>query len=41
MSKQLLCVYVNNNNNNIYYLLLGRHTVAGVILHITLYMHGL
>ena len=28
-------------NNNIYYLRLGRHPVAGVILYITLYMHGL
>ena len=36
--------YNNNNNNNYYYyyyLRLGRHPVAGVILHITLYMHGL
>jgi hypothetical protein len=30
-----------NNNKNIYYKQFGRHPVAGVTLHITLYMHGL
>ena len=29
----------NDDDNN--YLQLGRHPVAGVILHIALYMHGL
>ena len=39
--KPLSVSVYNNNYNNIYYLQLGGHPVVGVILHITLYTHGL